>query len=522
MTRQLDILLVHPGGRKRIYQGLADDLTAIQPPVWCELLASYVRRHSFGAQILDTDAGELEPEDAARCVDIIDPKCVAIVCYGNQPSASTQVMPGALALSDAIKQRSPKLPVILVGGHVAALHDETLAESSCDYVCTGEGFHTLVEFCHYVNGRCKIEDVRGLVMRGLHEGRVIGFLETKSPPLLTDLTWVGGMPSLYERDGKLDHYRCHNWHGWTGQSRSPYATFYTSLGCPFKCSFCCIQAPFKSGEKVSKSPLANSYRRWDPKVVVSWIDNLVVRYGVKNIKIADEMFVLNKHHVTELCDELATRKYDLNMWAYARVDTCNDEALLSKMRSVGFRWLGIGIESASEGVRDGVDKSFGTEEMHQALRRITNAGIEIGANYIFGLPDDDERSMRDTLELAKELNTSWANFYCAMAYPGSALYKTTPKTDLPASWSAYSQHSVDTYPLRTKHLTAERVLEFRDQAFNEYFGSRRYQSAIQAKFGRQDEVQRMLLQKLPRALHSREARGLGVCAPVPEGAAASS
>ena len=46
----------------------------------------------------------------------------------------------------------------------------------------------------------------------------------------------------------------------------------------------------------------------------------------------------------------------------------------------------------------------------------------MAANYIFGLPDDTMDSMRTTLDLARTLNTEWANFYCAMAYPGSPLY----------------------------------------------------------------------------------------------------
>ena len=48
-------------------------------------------------------------------------------------------------------------------------------------------------------------------------------------------------------------------------------------------------------------------------------------------------------------------------------------------------------------------------------------GFYVGANYIFGLPDDNFDSMKETLDLSLRVNSEWANFYSGMAYPGSQL-----------------------------------------------------------------------------------------------------
>ena len=44
--------------------------------------------------------------------------------------------------------------------------------------------------------------------------------------------------------------------------------------------------------------------------------------------------------------------------------------------------------------------------------------------------------MQQTLDLAIELNCEFANFYCAMAYPGSPLYRDalTEGWALPEDW----------------------------------------------------------------------------------------
>ena len=157
------------------------------------------------------------------------------------------------------------------------------------------------------------------------------------------------------------------------------------------------------------------------------------------------------------------RGYDLNMWAYARVDSIKPDNL-EEMKRSGINWLGLGIESVSEQVRDGVNKRIRKRNIRETVRQIQDAGISVGANYIFGLPDDTLKTMEETLDFALELNTELANFYCAMAYPGSRLYDIAIQEgwDLPKEWHCYSQHSYETLPLPTKYISAGGVLKFRD------------------------------------------------------------
>ena len=176
---------------------------------------------------------------------------------------------------------------------------------------------------------------------------------------------------------------------------------------------------------------------------------------MKTFKIIDEMFVLNDRHVREICQRLAAKPYasELNIWAYARVDTVKPE-MLGMLRKAGIRWLALRIESGSEHVRDGADKSFSQDHIRKIVRRIQKAGINVIRNYIFGLPDDNLATIRETLDLALELNCEFANFYSAMAYPGSPLYTQAVKAGLPlpTSWAGYSQHSYDCRPLAADQL----------------------------------------------------------------------
>jgi radical SAM superfamily enzyme YgiQ (UPF0313 family) len=292
----------------------------------------------------------------------------------------------------------------------------------------------------------------------------------------------------------MDRYRAHNWHCFDAPDRrSPYAVIYTSLGCPFACHFCCINALF--GRRGIR------YRRVER--VVEEIDHLVRDYGVRNIKILDELFVLKRDRVRRFCDLLIDRGYDLNLWAYARVDTVDPE-ILGRLRRAGVRWLAYGFESAAPTVRGGVDKGYAAEAMDRAVRWTREAGIHIIANYIVGLPDDDRDTMRRTLDEAERYNFAYLNLYCAMAYPGSALYARAAAEGwrLPPSWDGYAQLGPDAQPLPTRHLSAAEVLAFRDRAFREYFSREEYLRRLRETFGPPAvrHVRRMLDHRLHRRL----------------------
>lgn len=246
-----------------------------------------------------------------------------------------------------------------------------------------------------------------------------------------------------------------------------------------------------------------AYRMWSPATVMKEIDLLTEKYGVVNLKFVDEMFVLNKAHVMELCGLLAKRPYKVNIWAYARVDTVQDQ-FLDALKAAGVNWLCLGIESASNFVRDGALKKYSNKDIIDVVGRIRAAGIHVIGNYIFGLPDDTHERMQQTLDLALELNCEFANFYSAMAYPGSALYKqaVAEKRQLPEKWEDYSQHGYGVIPLANSYCTSEEILRFRDEAFHRYFTNPSYLHMIKHKFGPKvvEHINRMVKVPLKRKI----------------------
>ncbi|MEI3037793.1 MAG: radical SAM protein [Victivallales bacterium] len=464
-----DLVLINPGDRKQVFQGLGFEAAAIEPPFWIAVIAAYLRSKGYSVAVIDANAENLAPEETAARTAAYAPLAAAVIVYGSQPSASTQNMPSAGAICRSLK-RAGISNVILGGLHPSALPARTLQEEACDYVADGEAVQTLETLLGQLKeNRFLPEKIGGFWWRDGAELR-----HTDRYPLIRDLDSF--LPVAAWDLLPMHLYRAHNWHCFDDiRHRQPYGAIYTSLGCPFRCSFCCINAPF--GE--------HTIRYRSPERVLEEIDLLVTRYGVKNLKIVDELFILNKRHYMPIVNGIIERGYDLNIWVYARVDTI-DYDVLPLLKKAGINWFALGIESANPLVRDEVTKNMHRDDILSVVRRIQSAGIRVIGNYIFGLPSDTFETMRETLALAKELNCEYANMYSVMAYPGSRLYEETAAGHperLPRSWSAYSQHSRDCYPLANDNLTAAEILRFRDEAFVEYNANPVYLKSLECTFG---------------------------------------
>ena len=72
-----------------------------------------------------------------------------------------------------------------------------------------------------------------------------------------------------------------------------------------------------------------------------------------------------------------------------------------------------------------------------------------------------------------------------MAYPGTEFHKIAKAENIlmPSKWRQYGFFAPDALPLENKQLSADKILQFRDNAFNEYFGGKSYQNMIEKKFG---------------------------------------
>jgi anaerobic magnesium-protoporphyrin IX monomethyl ester cyclase len=501
----LDVLFVIPNSSKKIYQSLANNFSAIEPPTWALLLASSMLKNNYSCEILDCDALQLNETEAITKIKESKSRLICFVLYGQQPNQGTFLMIGATSLAKNLKNNFPDIKVAFVGSHISALPREVLSYSYIDFVFINEGVYALRDLLK-TNLKDNLNKVNGIGYKDKDNNLIL------NPPsrLVDEKDMNTDLPGyawelLPKKNRTLDLYRAHFWHTFFSEKdRTPFASVYSSLGCKFGCNFCMINIVNRTSlDPVAKSSDFKIMRHWDPIFFVDQLE-ILANYGVKTIRLSDEMFFLNKKFYVPILEEIIKRGLKFNMWAYARVDTVREDQL-ALFKKAGINWLALGIEASNQEIRRNIDKGrFETINIKDVVKLIKSFDINIVGNYIFGFPEDTIKTMEQTLELAMELKTEHANFYPCQALPGSPLYFEAKEKnwDLPRSYEEYAFFSYECKPLRTNHCTSSEVLEFRDKAFIKYFSNPIYLDFIQKKFGveNKNNVLNMLKIKLKRKI----------------------
>lgn len=477
--------------KKTLYGHTADNLAAIAPNIPLLLLDSYLTSKDIDVVIIDSDAQNLSIQELIVKLEKIDPCLIGVISTGSNPSASTMSMVGVIKFFEEYNRNLEKIaPTFILGGHPTVLPKRSLIETNSDFVVIGEGYEAVEGLYEFVNGKKKKKDIVGIAYI---EDEKYNFSET---PELIDLSVI---PQINWKKINPSKYRAHNWHcfGDNIDNRTPYAIIWTNQGCPYPCDFCSINNVF--GKR--------RYRFRTMQSVVEEIDVLYNEFGIRNLKILDELFIVKHKRMDEFCDLLEERKYNLNMWCFARTDSVTPE-ILKRLKRVGVNWVAYGFESFTKPILESTNKKirkFEEFNVQNTIDMTRDAGMSICADVIAGLWDDDESSILKTRDFMIKNLFEWVNVYPCFAYPGTPLYKQyidEGRIPVPDKWDTYGLYSADCNPLPTKYLNSAEVLKLRDYVFDSYYKNPDILSMIKRKFGKKthDHVTKMVKKPLKRNL----------------------
>lgn len=237
--------------------------------------------------------------------------------------------------------------------------------------------------------------------------------------------------------------------------KKPFITVLSSRGCPYDCSYC----PYM----VIQTPL---WRKRSPKNVVDEIEYLIQEYGIKSITFRDPMFTMDMDRTKKICQEIIKRKLDFEWDCETRVDRL-DESLIDIMKKAGLTSIEFGVESFDLNLLSSMNRKPPTHEQQEKIvEYCENSGIKMMAFYVLGIPGQTRKDIIKTIDYAKYLNTSLAQFTIATPYPGTKFGSDVKNEIINEDWQNYNSY---TPLIQLKDLTSEEILNLKEKAFKDYY-----------------------------------------------------
>jgi hopanoid biosynthesis associated radical SAM protein HpnJ len=293
-----------------------------------------------------------------------------------------------------MKAAKPSLKIAFVGPHVTTLPEQSLmASEAIDFVTHKEFDYTVTEFASGM----PLEEIKGVSFR--KEGKIVHTEKRLPIENLDALPWA---TPIYKRDMDYTRYN-------VPFLLNPYISFYTTRGCPAKCTFCLWPQTFDG----------HMWRQRSVDDVAKEVEHALKLFpDVQEIFFDDDTFTIGKERVLALCERFKPLNFTWSCTSRVHVDL----ETLQAMRAAGCRLFIVGFESGNPQILKNIKKGASIEQAREFMKNCKKAGIVVHGDFIIGLPGETRETIEESLQFAKELDCETIQVSIAHAYPGTEFY----------------------------------------------------------------------------------------------------
>ncbi|HII14826.1 MAG TPA: radical SAM protein [Nanoarchaeota archaeon] len=380
-------------------EGLYNELGASGselPPLGLAIMAATTRQAGYETKVIDAIALKMGVRDTVDAIVKQSPDVVGI-------TATIMAIYQADEVAQMVKKRLPRAIVVIGGPHFTAVPEETMRRfHSFDIGVLGEGEDTFVELLHKLGSN--LQNVKGLYLRHNRDIKFTG----KRPPIM-DLDRIP-FPAWDLLPNLVKYYQP----AADSLNRAPATLLITSRGCTGQCLFC------------DRSVFGNLCRCHSADYVIKMIKLLQQEYGIRELFIEDDNFLLFKSRLKEICKRIIEEKIDITWSCMARVDTIDDEMLLL-LKKAGCWQINFGCESGSQKILDILNKGVTVRQVEDAIRLVRKHGIKVKGLFMLGNFGETRETIQETLDFIKRVPLTDFHMTCFTPLPGAAAYELAHK-----------------------------------------------------------------------------------------------
>jgi anaerobic magnesium-protoporphyrin IX monomethyl ester cyclase len=272
---------------------------------------------------------------------------------------------------------------IVWGGPHATFNPQSILENekNCDYVVNGYGNEVFFELYQTLKSKKTPSNMSGVVYR---EGVTI-----VATPREEQFEHINFKDIPYHLIPDYDAY------GHIGHNNRTFS-MYSSLGCPYLCTFCSSPAEYRDIPGKKWIPL-------EVQEVVDHVEYVVTKYKANFIYFIDDDSFVNLKHVEGVIDEINRRGLKVKLgFRGARINEIKKmtDEFLDKLVAAGTNIIHVGAESGSNRILKLIRKDCTAEDILECNRKLArHPEMKTLYNFMMGTPTETTEELNATRDL---------------------------------------------------------------------------------------------------------------------------
>jgi radical SAM superfamily enzyme YgiQ (UPF0313 family) len=276
-------------------------------------------------------------------------------------------------------------------------------------------------------------------------------IKNKDRAILHDMDQLPFVTEVYKKHLRIEDY-------FIGYLKHPYISIYTGRGCKSRCTFCLW--PQTVG--------GHTYRTRSVANVIAEIKQAKADFPqVQEFMFDDDTFTDDLPRAEAIAIELGKLGVTWSCNAKANVPFKS----LKIFKENGLRLLLVGYETGNQQILHNIKKGMRIDVAKQFTKDCHTLGIKIHGTFIVGLPGENQDTLKETIEFAKEINPHTIQVSLAAPYPGTFLYDQAVREgwlDIEHA-ELIDDHGVQIAPLHYPHLSHTEIFNSVETIYRKFY-----------------------------------------------------
>jgi len=411
-------------------------------PIWLSYAVGALENQGHSVDLIDAPADGLTASEVRSRIDGFDP--ALIVVETSTPSIDSDV---EFADSLCVDKRT----VVLVGTHPTALPIETLNKGEYFHgIVSGEYEKPLISLARILDEGADPADAPGLYLR--RDGDEHHY--TGSSGMMEDLDSLPFVSSVYARHLDVRNYNNPN-------ALYPQVMIMGGRGCPHGCTFCVFPQTLQ-GRGFRCRSVENIVQE------MLWVqENLP---DVRAVFFEDDTISVDRERLRRLAAAIIDSGVTISWSSNMRANV--DKKTLKVCAEAGLRQVCVGFESGSDEMLLNMRKGITTAHSREFTKNARDAGLLVHGCFMVGTQGETRETMRQTLDLALEMDLYTVQFYPMMVYPGTEAYRQAAASGniTAGEWREWlTEDGLHSCVVRTDKLTSDDLVDFCDGARRAFY-----------------------------------------------------